>query len=695
MSPRPPAPGAAAGALRRAGLLLALLLALAALPLQALAGPSAEEAQGAGTRLPARPRWDPEVLQLAETLPVQAGGRVKPLITYAGYTLLGLSGRKSLTVVEAGVERTLGPTEWFLDLVFFPQHAAHYRVFLVTDDAALDAIGFSKEMREQAAREDAQRDGGGPATRKKRDRWSLSDLAPAEQGLREQAMAASRVEPRERTRMQQQVLSLWQAWTAYHDVATAWQAATGRLEVPASPALARILGEVPSASFTQVAGRLQDLLGLLPARSDGRQPSEDERAVARLVFDLERLAGSADGPALIAPAPGQGDGTWLTPWRLLQQAAETDAPVDPKALALVASLERVGDSLGRPDETLAAMRTLRDGLVGAAEARGEYASVPLEVRYQRLDPVRWSWVLSMLGLAFALLGLLSLAGRFGSVMRGLSWATLLAGAGLLVAGIVMRCVIRQRPPVSTLYETVLFIAATGMLVAFAAEALTRRRFGLPLAGVTGTLGLLLAQWFESLNKQDTMPTLEAVLDTNFWLATHVTTVTFGYSAGLLAALLGQAYVFGKVLGIARDKPDAYAVLGRMTYGVIAFGLLLSIVGTILGGIWANDSWGRFWGWDPKENGALMIVLWELIMLHARLGGYVGPFGFSMLAIGGGAVVAWSWWGVNQLGVGLHSYGFTEGIQTMLNGIYAVVGGSMAVGLCWWLLRRPGRTPPAA
>ncbi|MFM8386404.1 MAG: cytochrome c biogenesis protein CcsA [Planctomycetia bacterium] len=674
--------------------LLALSLALAVLPSPALAGPEAGEAAAPG-RLPSRPRWDPEALRVADTLPLQAGGRVKPLITFAGYTLLGLSGRKSVTVVEGGVERTLGPTEWFLDVLFFPQHAATYRVFLVTDDAALDAIGFTREMREQAAREDAARDGGGPAMRKKRDRWSLSDLAPAEDGLRQQAMAALRVEPRERTRTQQQVLSLWQAWTAYHDVATSWQLATGRLEVPSAPAVTRIVGEGPTITFTQAAARLQDLLSLLPARNEDRQPSEDERAVARLVFDLERLAGSSDGPGLLAPAPGAEDATWANPWRLLQRAAESGEPVDPRALGLLAALERVGDSLQRPAAALDALRSLRDGLVGAAEARGEHASVPLEVRYQRLDPVRWAWVLSMVGLALSLLGLLSVAGRFGAAMRGMAWLVLLGGAGLLVAGIVMRCIIRQRPPVSTLYETVLFIAATGMIVAFAAEGLTRRRFGLPLAGVTGTLGLLLAQWFESLNRQDTMPTLEAVLDTNFWLATHVTTVTFGYSAGLLAALLGQAYVFGKVLGVARDKPDAYAALGRMVYGVIAFGLLLSIVGTILGGIWANDSWGRFWGWDPKENGALMIVLWELVMLHARLGGYVGPFGFSMLAIGGGAVVAWSWWGVNQLGVGLHSYGFTEGIQALLDGIYAVVGGSMAVGLGWWLLRRPDRARPGA
>ena len=170
---------------------------------------------------------------------------------------------------------------------------------------------------------------------------------------------------------------------------------------------------------------------------------------------------------------------------------------------------------------------------------------------------------------------------------------------------------------------------------------------------------------------------------------HVTTVTFGYAAGLLAAILGQVYVLGRVFGIGKNAHETYAAIGRAVYGVVCFGLLLSIVGTILGGIWANDSWGRFWGWDPKENGALMICLWELMLLHLRLGGYVGNFGFSMLAVAGGALVSFSWWGVNQLSVGLHTYGFTEGIETMLNSIYLWLGGVLVLGLAWFFLKGPG------
>jgi ABC-type transport system involved in cytochrome c biogenesis permease subunit len=190
---------------------------------------------------------------------------------------------------------------------------------------------------------------------------------------------------------------------------------------------------------------------------------------------------------------------------------------------------------------------------------------------------------------------------------------------------------------------------------------------------------------------DTMPQLEAVLNTNFWLSTHVTTVTIGYSAGLLAALLAHVYVIGQLvlqlLGKAHLHTDLFRNVVRMVYGVLCFGLLFSVVGTILGGVWANDSWGRFWGWDPKENGALMICLWELATLHGRMGGYLRELGLCTAAIFNGVIVAFSWWHVNLLGVGLHAYGFTHGILGRLTVFYAIEGLILMAALYLWLDRR--------
>ncbi|MDE2682459.1 MAG: cytochrome c biogenesis protein CcsA, partial [Verrucomicrobiota bacterium] len=100
-------------------------------------------------------------------------------------------------------------------------------------------------------------------------------------------------------------------------------------------------------------------------------------------------------------------------------------------------------------------------------------------------------------------------------------------------------------------------------------------------------------------------------------------------------------------------------LARMVYGIVCFATLFSFVGTVLGGIWADQSWGRFWGWDSKENGALMIVVWNAIILHCRWGGLVRDRGLVTLALFGNIVTAWSWFGVNMLGIGLHSYGFMD------------------------------------
>jgi len=149
-----------------------------------------------------------------------------------------------------------------------------------------------------------------------------------------------------------------------------------------------------------------------------------------------------------------------------------------------------------------------------------------------------------------------------------------------------------------------------------------------------------------------------VLDTNFWLATHVVIVTLGYASTFVAGFLGIIFVVRGFFTSA-VTPELKRSLARMVYGIICFATLFSFVGTVLGGIWADQSWGRFWGWDPKENGAIIIVLWNALVLHARWGGIVRERGLLNLAIVGNIVTSWSWFGTNMLGIGKHSYGFMD------------------------------------
>jgi ABC-type transport system involved in cytochrome c biogenesis permease subunit len=156
-----------------------------------------------------------------------------------------------------------------------------------------------------------------------------------------------------------------------------------------------------------------------------------------------------------------------------------------------------------------------------------------------------------------------------------------------------------------------------------------------------------------------MPVLQAVLDTNIWLATHVVIVTTGYAAMFLAGTLALVTLLRRACDRAFSPADL-AQSAKIIFGVICFATLFSFVGTVLGGIWADQSWGRFWGWDPKENGALLIVLWCAVLLHARVGGLLRERGLISGALIGNIVTAFSWFGVNLLGIGLHTYGFMEG-----------------------------------
>ena len=176
--------------------------------------------------------------------------------------------------------------------------------------------------------------------------------------------------------------------------------------------------------------------------------------------------------------------------------------------------------------------------------------------------------------------------------------------------------------------------------------------------------------------------LVAVLNANFWLATHVTTITMGYGATCVAGVLGHIWL---VQAVAGKDSLVLEKTYKTTLGILGLALTLTFLGTNLGGIWADQSWGRFWGWDPKENGALMIVLWTTLILHAQISKLIGPCGLAIGSVVGMMVVMWAWFGVNLLSVGLHSYGFTSGIAMAL-AFYAVCE-IIFLGITTWTIRR--------
>ena len=275
-----------------------------------------------------------------------------------------------------------------------------------------------------------------------------------------------------------------------------------------------------------------------------------------------------------------------------------------------------------------------------------------EFLFNYVDPFTHSMVLYVLAFLLACGSWLG----WNRVLNRSAFYLLLLALAVHTFGLVSRMYLQERPPVTNLYSSAIFIGWGAVIVSLILERIFRDGIGAACAGAIGFITLIIAHHLAGSG--DTLEMLQAVLDTNIWLATHVVAITTGYSAMFLAGMLAIIYVIRGVFTRSLKKETADS-LARMTYGVVCFATLFSFVGTVLGGIWADQSWGRFWGWDPKENGAVLIVLWCAIILHARWGGFIRQRGLMVMAIFGNVVTSFSWFGVNMLGVGLHSYGFMQ------------------------------------
>ena len=241
-----------------------------------------------------------------------------------------------------------------------------------------------------------------------------------------------------------------------------------------------------------------------------------------------------------------------------------------------------------------------------------------------------------------------------------AYLLLISGTAMHGYGIFLRMQIMERPPVTTLYESVIFVSLIIMALAVLLEYFRKDGLGIFVGSVSGSV--LHYVGFSYAADGDTLGMLVAVLNSNFWLATHVTTITIGYGASLMAGCVGHLYLIQEIRGV--NSASLKSIFNNL-FGITLLALFFTLFGTILGGIWADQSWGRFWGWDPKENGALLIVLWQLMMIHMRLSGLAKPKEFALGMALNNIIVALAWFGVNLLQVGLHSYGFDDGVARNL------------------------------
>ncbi len=392
-------------------------------------------------------------------------------------------------------------------------------------------------------------------------------------------------------------------------------------DLAANAAFVRLLQDAENAKRTTEGGKLTGI-------------NKDMETIGLRLAEFEALR---NGDLYRVVANPAGD---TTAWRTLD-------PTDP----LFANLRTAYLSEDQAAFDAAAEKLAAELAKQAPQFQPPTWKISLETLTQNLHPFRWAWILYLLaGIALAVT---SLRGR--SAGYAIGWSLAAIGFAFQLFGFIARILIAGRPPVTNMYESIIWVAFGTVLFALVFEAIYRGRYFLLGAIPVAVLSLILAD-SQPLALDPGIHPLAAVLQSNFWLATHVLIITLSYAAFALA--LGVSHIaLGKVIIGTKPSPALYNYI----YRTLQIGVLLLAVGTILGGVWANYSWGRFWDWDPKETWALVALLTYLFILHGRIAGRWAGFGLAVGSILAFQTIIMAWYGVNfVLGVGLHSYGFGSG-----------------------------------
>ena len=414
------------------------------------------------------------------------------------------------------------------------------------------------------------------------------------------------------------------------------------------------------------------------------------------------------------------------------KTAYVDRGAADRPAKFAAALDRFAEAVRRLGQEVEPLRQKlplqrRDQNLIDATAYPPVGSTDLEVFYNRLDPFFWSWVVSLAATLCLLLAV-------GAVQRPMFWlgvATLAAAQVFTAVGMGMRGWITGLVPLTGMFETVVFVALYAALlglwfalrplfwrgsqivnrsaVATRMERVLQRRLFAVAGAIVSFLAAVLAYYAPSTVMHRDIGAVNPILRDNFWLAVHVVTIMASYASAAIALILGNIalgyYLFGRYVAqppegailpctaegggatgggaprAGRRPPETCAVLAGFTYTAIQITVLLLAAGTILGALWADKAWGRFWAWDPKEVWALISLLAYLVFLHMRCAGWLGDFGMALTAVLGAGAVGFTWYGVNfLLDSGMHSYGSGAGGQwevtsaVVLNGCFLLAAG---------------------
>ncbi len=624
-------------------------------------------------------------------LPVLLNGRIQPFDSVARNALLQIRSTGDLPLEEVPSwkfwhhPKKLRATEWLLELMTRPEVADTRPAFLIHHAELLGEL----KLQDKGVEKSGLR------------YYTFEDIRPVVQEIGGQAERVMKREkdklstPEQRSVYEKQLMKLSNAIMLYH-----------RLKFTLQPA-----GE---ENFARMLREFEQ--NLAPARAairGGKDAQEvDNAALQKLAHPLHLFQEmDSFSYALIIPPidPGASRDNWQSAGTILMEGARAEhfhPAVSYYASMATAYRQRNAAEFNR---TVDEYKTWLAPTFAKELKKGR-----AEFYYNDVKAFLHATIMYICALVLAGAALLTLnvAPVFSESMRRSAFYIVLLAGVLHTFGLVFRMVLEGRPPVTNLYSSAIFIGWGALILGVVLERIYRICIGLIVASLAGFTTLLIAH--NLALGGDTMEMLRAVLDTNFWLATHVVVVTLGYASTFVAGLLAIIFIF---LGLftpmltqnlgARSAAGSAAsagqvqigkALAKMVYGIVCFATLFSFTGTVLGGIWADQSWGRFWGWDPKENGALLIVLWNAIILHARWGGMIRERGLMNMAVFGNIITSFSWFGVNMLGIGLHSYGFMDAAFKWLMlfvGSQTVIIALGLLPLHWWRsFRQQAPTQPS-
>ena len=585
-----------------------------------------------------------------KNIPVQEGGRIKPLDTYARNQALAFYGKRNIK------HENLLAIDWLMNLFIYPELGLEQKIFNIRSPDIVNALDLEWTNNFH--------------------KYSYSEIFP---GIQNQLPLISSIfdkKEEDRDLFDNQLVELYQNIMKYRQIASSLSCLLPMFTVY-DPETAEKL-HIEPGQFTSYAhimshrGSLFNVSQNILTKSE-ESWTENEREVALLLYNLQQTSLDEFAKALkiIPPAKDDTTGLWISPWELLdgrEIEPHQDRIMKSMEAYLLARYEK--NSISMDD----ALKSYKTGLLSSPGDRVKFSILEKETWLNKANLFTLSLVFYLFG--FILLGISWMVQPI--LLKNVAYGSLISGFILHTYGIYLRMVIMSRPPISTLYETVIFVGFVIVLLSVVIEYLRKDGLGVFIGSVSGSM--LHYVGFGYAADGDTLEMLVAVLNSNFWLATHVTTIILGYGTSLMAGLIGHLYLIEKIR-VPNNSKRLKSIYDNM-FGVTLIALFFTLFGTILGGIWADQSWGRFWGWDPKENGALLIVLWQLMMVHMRLSGLAKADRFALGMVLNNIVVIMAWFGVNLLSIGLHSYGFASGIAVNIV-LFTVFELATGFGTYYW------------